>query len=99
MAKLLQLIDLLGRTAEDRVTGFRGVMASISFDLYGCVQVVLTPRMQKDGTTPDGKWFDTNRLINVSEVKVMERPDFVNVQAGEPEVREDKGPCEKPTKW
>lgn len=30
-------IDLLGLKAEDKVTGFKGVITTLSFDLYGCV--------------------------------------------------------------
>ena len=50
-------MELLGFRAEDRVTGFKGVVTSVSFDLYGCIQVALNPGMNKDGKLEDGHWF------------------------------------------
>lgn len=31
-----QHFELLGKEAEDKITKFKGVVASLSFDLYGC---------------------------------------------------------------
>lgn len=36
-------IDLLGFRVEDRVTGLVGVITSVTFDLYGCIQGLVTP--------------------------------------------------------
>jgi hypothetical protein len=36
-------LQMLGFNAKDRVTGFSGVVSSICFDLYGCVQAALRP--------------------------------------------------------
>lgn len=55
-------INLLGLKAKDAVTGFSGVVTSISFDLYGCVQAIVTPPVDKDGNAKDGRWFDIIRL-------------------------------------
>ena len=42
--------NLLGMKGKDVVTGFKGVITSLSFDLYGCVQAVINPRkMDKEG--------------------------------------------------
>ena len=60
----------LGYKAKDKVTEFEGVVTTLSFDLYGCIQVVLTP------TTNEGRWFDITRLQVLSEEPVMEAPDF-----------------------
>ena len=38
-----EAINMLGRKAKDRVTGFEGVISSVSFDLYGCVCGIITP--------------------------------------------------------
>ena len=69
-------INLLGLKAEDVVTGFSGVISTMSFDLYGCVQAVLTPPVNEKGEMKDGKWFDVTRLNVTANEPVMERPDF-----------------------
>ena len=88
-------IDLLGLTATDRVTGFKGVISTISYDLFGCVQAILSPPIDKDGKRQEGMWFDVNRL-NVSKAikRVMEVPDFTHAL---PETH-TKGPAEKPAR-
>ncbi|MBD2842680.1 hypothetical protein [Erythrobacter rubeus] len=67
-------IELLGLRATDRVSGLEGVIDSVCFDLYGCVQVSLAPKA-KDGEVPNGRWLDVNR-VEVSEDRVMPAPDF-----------------------
>ena len=67
--------EALGKNAEDRVTGFKGVVSSIAFELYGCIQCVVTPPVDKDGKVRDGRWFDINRL-KISGSPVMDVPDF-----------------------
>ena len=43
-------LDLLGLKVKDRVSDFEGVVISISFDLYGCVQADVRPfTTDKDG--------------------------------------------------
>jgi len=79
-------IDMLGLMVKDKVTGMQGVVASVSFDLYGCVQCVVNPGLGKDGKLMDSAWFDVARLKVLSASPVMERPDFCTV----------KGPAEKP---
>ena len=77
--KAMQHFDLLGFVCRDAVTGFEGVADSISFDLYGCIQAALMPRLGKD-TKPDeypkGRWFDVGRLKKVGKKPVMTAPDF-----------------------
>jgi len=67
--------EILGKHVKDVVTGFAGVATSVSFDLYGCIQVVVTPHAVKDN--PDGssgKWFDLKRLVALSPKRVMPNP-------------------------
>lgn len=92
-------LDLLGKTARDRVTGFSGVVASISFDLYGCVQAVLTPPIDKDGKPVQGCWFDVNRLDVTKHERVMPVPDFtMKVEFGATPQEHKHGPAEKPVR-
>ena len=67
---------MLGKPAKDKVTGFTGVISSVSFDLYGCVQAVVTPPIDKDGKTQSGSWFDVTRLELLGDTPVMSPPDF-----------------------
>lgn len=77
-----EYMKLLGLKAEDVVSGFKGVITSISFDLYGCVQAVISPGLDKDGKLQDGHWFDTKRLIITDATRVMEVPTFETVPGG-----------------
>ena len=89
--------DLLGKKAKDKVTGFTGVITTLSFDLYGCIQVVVE-KMDKDNKTMN-KWFDVVRLEIKDKKPIIEPPKFLDedvsmyterVQSGH------KGPAEKP---
>lgn len=91
-----QTIDLLGRKATDKVTGFSGVVSSVCFDLYGCVQVALTPPIDRDGKPDEGHWYDVQRLEVSAEAPVMNRPDFA-ARAPEP-AQYDHGAAEKPAR-
>lgn len=69
--------DTLGRRAIDKVTRFEGIITSLSFDLYGCVQYALSPPIDKDGKYQDsGRWFDAHRLDVLMDDPVMTPPDF-----------------------
>lgn len=67
-------LDMLGVQVRDRVTGFRGVAGSITFDAYGCVQVLVTPPCV-DNKRIDSEWFDVKRVVTDGE-RVIEAPDF-----------------------
>ena len=82
-------IGLLGLKAEDRVTGFSGVISSVTFDLYGCVQAIVTPRVGSDGKTGEGHWFDIKRLT--TSERVMDVPCFEQINRGD-----EPGPSERP---
>jgi hypothetical protein len=92
MVDVKKHLDLLGMKAEDKVTGFAGVITSISFDLYGCIQAIVNPGVDKDGKLKDQCWFDIARLKITGESPVMDRPDFQLGQLAEAK----KGPAEKP---
>ena len=70
-------LDWLGYEVRDRVTGFSGVADSVCFDLYGCVQVSITPKHdQKDEKRKSAYWFDVKRLEKTSDARVMDPPSF-----------------------
>lgn len=94
MVNLKKHLDLLGMPVEDRVTGFKGIVTSVGFDLYGCIQAIVHPGMDKEGKLSEVHWFDVNRLKVTADRPVMERPEFewtpqVIAEAG-------KGPSERP---
>jgi hypothetical protein len=71
--------NLLGYPVVDKVTGFTGIVTSVSFDLYGCVQVIVSPPIDKDGKRPEAHWFDEKRLRVTSEERVMPMPCFDSI--------------------
>jgi hypothetical protein len=79
-----EYMKILGLNVRDVVTGFEGVATSISFDLYGCVQVVVSPPgIDKDGKPFIGHWFDHKRLVILGYKPVMEVPSFEVVPGGQ----------------
>lgn len=89
-------LAMLGLVVTDKVTGFRGVVTSVAFDLYGCIQTIVTPAVGKDGKQEESRWYDIQRLTVIHAIPVMTPPDwdFGSIAEGE------KGPAEKPNgKW
>ena len=83
-------LELLGRQVKDKVTGFVGVVESICFDLYGCVQAVVRQKVGKDGKQMDAHYFDVKRLDPVG-ARVMPKPAFGPVGT-------EAGPAQKPAR-
>lgn len=90
--KIKEHLNLLGFRVEDKVTKFQGIVASISFDLYGCIQATVNPGMDKEGKPKDSHWFDVNRLTVISKKPVMDPPNF---DFG-PQAEGNQGAAEKP---
>ena len=86
-------IELLGFRAKDKVTGFEGVIDSVCFDAYGCIQVSLKPPMNKDGEVPQGYWFDVTRVVVDNSQRIVDLPDFYQGYVAEGK----KGAAQKPT--
>ena len=77
MTNIENHIEYLGYTVEDKVTGFKGVVDSVCFDLYGCIQCSVKPMgVTKEGMTFVGHWFDIRRLKILSKKRKMDVPDF-----------------------
>lgn len=60
----------LGTTAKDKITGFSGVVVGRVEYLTGCNQVLLVPKVGKDGSLREAQWFDEQRCDQVGKVKV-----------------------------
>ena len=91
MQSVNQYLEILGFKVKDKVTGFVGVAESVSFDLYGCVQIAVRSAMNAKGETSEGKWFDYQRLELISKKPVLEAPNFAFDKA----TRNVSGPAEK----
>jgi len=52
----------LGKTATDKVTGFTGVCTGIVQYMYGCEQVMITPRVDLSNKRPEAEYFDEGRI-------------------------------------
>jgi len=85
-------LEMLGMPCKDRVTGMEGVITAITFDLYGCIQAIVHPGIDKNGILKDTLWFDVARLEITSSTPVMECPNFNYGAVAEGK----KGPSEKP---
>ena len=85
-------IELLGFAAQDKITNFEGVIDSVSFDLYGCIQVLLQPKMNDNGEIPAGRWFDVTRVNIISQERIVTMPDFYEGYVADGK----KGPADKP---
>lgn len=89
-------LDLLGARVRDRVTGIEGIVESVSFDLYGCIQTVVNPGLDKDKKPQDSRWMDVSRLEIKKATPVMPRPPFdyspADIAAGR------HGPAAKPAR-
>ena len=94
MINLKKHIELLGKRVECTVTGAKGVVTSITFDLYGCIQALVNPGVDKTGKPQDSHWFDVTRLRITSDKPVMARPEFEWTPEAVSNGR--KGPSEKP---
>lgn len=92
MINIKKHLNLLGYKVKDRVTGFKGVVTSISFDLYGCVQAVINPGIYKNGKFNDSHYFDVSRLEILSNDTIIEVPNF---DFG-PQAEGKQGAAEKP---
>ena len=94
-------LELLGLKVRDRVTGFVGVVASVSYDLYGCVQAVVSPLIDDKGKLEDGRWFDVSRLEVLDSVPVMKIPGgrFTVTRSSAPAAStKHPGPADKPAR-
>ena len=52
----------LGQEVRDVITGFRGIATGRCNYISGCEQVLVQPTMKDDGTVPDARWYDDQRL-------------------------------------
>lgn len=69
----------LGIEGRDKITGFKGIITSVCYSLYGCHQYCIVPPADKEGKLVEGKWFDDGR---VDEVGIGINPKEVVADSG-----------------
>jgi hypothetical protein len=84
-------LNNLGKRGSDKVTGCTGIIDSVCYDLYGCIQYCLRPAMRPDGEIPSGHWFDVTRLV-INDAQIIPPPAFHLGYIAEG----NKGPADKP---
>lgn len=92
-------LKLLGLRVEDRITGFVGIVESICYDLYGCIQAAVRPKLNEKSEIQEGRWFDVSRLAVLNETPIMEVPGGrfdVERKQEKPRPSLVAGPADKP---
>lgn len=75
--EIKEYFKLLGHEVKDKVSEIRGVVNSIGFDLFGCIQAEVRPiKLNHEGKL-SGFWLDISRLEILTDKPLMEPPDFV----------------------
>lgn len=86
-------VNLLGKKGRDRITGTEGIITSVSFDLYGCVQAIITTQ---DESKESNYWRDVCRIEITDPDRALPLPSFdptpEQIASG------GKGPAMKPSK-
>ena len=59
-----------GDKCKDVVTGFTGIVTGKLEYINGCVQLLLSPKMKKDGTLAENHWFDIERIEVLQSKKI-----------------------------
>ncbi len=73
---IMEHISLLGKKAKDIVTGVEGVVTSVSFDLYGCIQATLNRGINEKNEPYEQYWMDVCRLEILDDKPVMQVPNY-----------------------
>lgn len=55
----------LGDIAQDRITGYRGIVVGIAQHLTGCARAGLQAQIDKEGKVPEAQWFDVTTLERI----------------------------------
>lgn len=59
-----------GQTVKDIVSGFSGTVTAFGSYITGSDQYLVSPKCDKDGNLPKAFWFDSDRLVPMTEEEV-----------------------------
>lgn len=62
LKNVLKHLALRGYRVDDKVSRLQGVVTDVSFDLYGCIQALITPPAGPDKKPRLAYWYDVKRL-------------------------------------
>lgn len=54
---------MLGKTVQDKITGFRGVVTGYVEYISGCNQVLIAPKTSESGDFIASQWVDVQRVV------------------------------------
>lgn len=58
----------LGDRAKDPITGFSGIVTSVTTFLHGCIRIGISPeKLDKEGKPQEEKYFDQSQVMLVKE--------------------------------
>lgn len=57
----------LGNEVKDVITDFTGIVVAKCKYLFGCAQIGISPKINKDGLRKETEWFDKGRIKFVNE--------------------------------
>lgn len=60
----------LGMKAQDKVTGFTGIVTGIVYYLSGSTEALVVPTIKPDGNYVEGRWFAIQMLNIVDSNKL-----------------------------
>jgi len=75
-------MDLLGLHVKDKVTNVTGIVTSMSYDLYGCIQALIIPSAEIPNREDLRGWYDINRLEVLNKTPVLKLPDWATEEIG-----------------
>ncbi len=55
----------MGMTVKDKITGFQGLVTGLCQYISGCNQVLIVPKLDKQGQPAESHWFDEQRCVRV----------------------------------
>ena len=93
MSHVEQHLNILGFKVSDLITGVKGIATSVSFDLYGCVQVLVNRGLDSKGEIQEQRWFDISRLKVISKTAVIDQPNFTQGKQAEGKQGAAEKPC------
>ena len=64
-------IEHMGKTVEDSVTGFSGIVTGMCRYLTGCDQYCVTAKVKDNYSDAKAGWYDINRLSLVISVPTL----------------------------
>lgn len=74
----------LGDRVKDKITGFAGIITTITTYLHGCRRVGVSPEELKDGKPLDGQCFDEPQLELLNKSAYERKSDKVEQKTGGP---------------